>query len=256
MSHGAGVTAASVTGVDFEVVFVDRDGGERRMALSQCWSVRFEQVPPVREFASFPGQSHFPGLWWFSSSGGHVGFESWLGRDVVMSLDADPRVTAVASQPFWLSWPDGERLVRHAPDFFVRRSDGSAVVIDVRADDRIEDSDAAKFAATARACGQAGWQYRRIGALDPVLAANLRWLAGYRHPRFARSGFVEDLTGVFTRPRALADGALAVGDPLAVLPALFSLLWRRVLLADIESVLLTSRSVVRAADASTAEDER
>jgi hypothetical protein len=247
VSHGTGVAAEQGAGAGFEVAFVDRDGGERRMALSQCWTVRFEQVPPVRGFASFPGQSHFPGLWWFSSSGGHVGFESWLERDVVMSLDADPLVTAVASQPFWLSWPDGERLVRHAPDFFVRHRDGSAVVIDVRADDRIEDSDAAKFAATARACAQAGWQYRRIGALDPVLAANLRWLAGYRHPRFARSEFAEDLIGVFTRPRALGDGALAVGDPLAVLPALFNLLWRKVLLADIESVLLTSRSVVRAA---------
>ncbi len=256
MSDATVVTAESVADAGFEVAFVNRDGGERRMALSQCWSVRFEQVPPVREFASFPGQSHFPGSWWFSSSGGHVGFESWLERDVVMSLDADPRVTAVASQPFWLSWPDGERLVRHAPDFFVRRRDGSAVVIDVRADDRVEDSDAAKFAATARACMQAGWQYRRIGALDPVLAANLRWLAGYRYPRFARSEFAGDLIGVFTRPRALADGALAVGDPLAVLPALFSLLWRRVLLADIESALLTSRSVVRAADAAVADDER
>jgi hypothetical protein len=253
---GPDVIAESVADADFEVAFIGRDGGERRMALPQCWSVGFEQVPPVREFASFPGQSHFPGLWWFSATGGHVGFESWLERDVVMSLDADPLVTAVASQPFWLSWPDGERLVRHAPDFFVRRSDGSAVVIDVRADDRIEDSDAAKFAATARACAQAGWQYRRIGALDPVLAANLRWLAGYRHPRFARSEFAEDLIGVFTRSRALADGALAVGDPLAVLPVLFNQLWRRVLLADIESVLLTSRSVVRVADAGAVAGER
>jgi hypothetical protein len=256
VSYGVNAAAEAATGADFEVAFTGQDGCERQVALSQCWSERFEQVPPVREFGSFPGQSHFPGLWWFASSGGHVGFESWLERDVVMLLDADPRVTAVASQPFWLSWPDGERMVRHAPDFFVRRSDGNAVVIDVRADDRIEDSDAAKFAATARACAQAGWQYRRIGALDPVLAANLRWLAGYRHPRFARSGFGENLVEAFACPRALADGALAVGDPLAVLPALFSLLWRRVLLADIESVLLTSRSVVRAADAGAAENER
>lgn len=130
------------------------------------------------------------------------------------------------------------------------------MVLDVRADNRIEDCDAAKFAAAARACVQAGWQYRRIGALDPVLAANLRWPAGYRHPRFARSEFAGALIGAFTRPRALADGVLAVGDPLAVLPALFSLLWRRALLADVESVLLSSWSVVRAADAAVAGDER
>ena len=86
----------------------------------------------------------------------------------------------MVSQPFWLSWPDGERLVRHAPDFFAHRTDGTGLVIDVRADDRIEPGDAAKFAATTRACALAGWDYLRTGALDPVLAANLRWLSGYR----------------------------------------------------------------------------
>jgi len=244
VSHGSAGVASSSADLGFEVAFVDLDGAERREPLSQCWGVGFEQVLPVRGFASFPGQSHFPGLWWFSSAGVHVGFESWLERDVVMSLDADPEVAAVASQPFWLSWPDEGCLVRHAPDFFARRSDGSALVIDVRADDRIDDADAAKFEATARACALVGWDYRRIGALDPVLAANLRWLAGYRHPRYAMSAYGDDLVQAFARPLALMDGARAVGDPIAVLPALFNLLWRRVLLANVTPALLASRSVV------------
>jgi hypothetical protein len=54
------------------------------------------------------------------SAGDHVGFESWLERDLVMLLDADPTVAAVVSQPFWLSWPGGGRRIRHAPDFFAR----------------------------------------------------------------------------------------------------------------------------------------
>ena len=162
-----------------------------------------------------------------------------------MWLDADPDVAAVASQPFWLSWTDEEqRPVRHAPDFFARRSDGSGLVIDVRADDRIGSGDAAKFEATARACALAGWEYLRIGALDPVLAANLRWLSGYRHPRYVAVPLVRDLARVFARPRALMDGARTAGDPIAVLPALFSLLWRRALLTDLASAPLDSRSVV------------
>ena len=40
------------------------------------------------------------------------------------------------------------------------------------------------------------------------------------------------------------DGARAAGDPIAVLPALFGLLWRRRLLADLASALLDSRSLV------------
>jgi hypothetical protein len=242
--HGsAGAVVASV-GRGFEVAFVDADGDERQEPLTGCLGAEFERARPVRGFASFPGQSHFPGLWWFSSAGTHVGFESWLERDVVMWLDADPDVAAVASQPFWLSWPEGERLVRHAPDFFARRVDGTGLVIDVRADDQIEPGDAAKFAATARACTLAGWDYLRTGALDPVLAANLRWLSGYRHPRYAAVPLASDLPGIFERPRPLMDGARAAGDPIAVLPALFGLLWRRALLADLASEPLDSRSVV------------
>jgi len=48
-----------------------------------------------------------------------------------MMLDADPDVVAVSSQSFWLCWQDEDgRSVRHAPDYFVRRRDGTAVVLD------------------------------------------------------------------------------------------------------------------------------
>ena len=231
----------------FEVEFADVGGARRREPLTSCWEVEFEKVPPIREFPSRQGQRHFPGAWWFSSTGEHVGFESWLERDVVMMLDADPDVVAVASQPFWLAWPGGRRTIRHAPDFFARRSDGRAVVIDVRADDRIEPEDAVKFEVTAKACAAVGWEYQRIGALAPVLAANLRWLSGYRHPRYGFGGRVAEVLRAFNGPVALMEGTCAAGDPVAVLPVVFSLLWRRVLLADLSSVLLGPESVVRPA---------
>ena len=52
----------------------------------------------------------------------------------VMALDFDPDVVGIASQPFWLFWPHERRgrFWSHAPDYFVRRADGSAVVIDCR----------------------------------------------------------------------------------------------------------------------------
>ena len=101
-----------------------------------------------------------------------------------MLMDFDPDVRAVSSQPFWLRWRDGKgRSRRHAPDFFARRADGTGVVIDIRPDDRIPARDAETFAVTAQACEAAGWEYRRAGDLDPVLAANVRWLSRYRHRR-------------------------------------------------------------------------
>ena len=93
-------------------------------------------------------------------------------------------MSGIASQPLWSRWTgeDGRR-VSHAPDYFLRRGDGSAVVGDCRPVDRRPARDEAKFAATASACTRVGWEYEVLGAADPVVAANLRWMAGYRHPR-------------------------------------------------------------------------
>jgi hypothetical protein len=70
-----------------------------------------------------------------------------------------------------------------APDYFVRRTDDSVVVIDCRPVERRKPLDVAKFVATTWACAEMGWQYMLIGAADAVVTADLRWLGGYRHPR-------------------------------------------------------------------------
>jgi hypothetical protein len=94
-------------------------------------------------------------------------------------------------------WSAGGKVRRHAPDFFVRLADGTSVVVDVRVDDRIAPEDAEAFEATATACESAGWGYRRVGAIDPVLAAKVRWLAGIGIPgalrEECRAALLEDL---------------------------------------------------------------
>lgn len=146
--------------------------------------IAFEDALPAREFLSYRGQRHFPGLWWLATTGRHVGFESWLERDHVMTLDFDRAVAGVSSQPFTLSWGDRGRRVSHTPDYFARLADGSGVVVDVRPADRVGPQDAVKFEATAVACALVGnWSFRLVHELEPVLAANVRWLSGYRHPR-------------------------------------------------------------------------
>jgi hypothetical protein len=55
-----------------------------------------------------------------------------------MLLDFDRAVTGLSSQPFRLSWDAANGVRRgHVPDFFARLADGTGVVVDVRADDRI-----------------------------------------------------------------------------------------------------------------------
>ena len=182
--HAAALDLGSDAGLRFSVEYVRQDGTGRREALAACAGERFEEGLPVRSFCWAMRAAHFPGWWWSSTTSAHVGFESWLERDHVMLMDFDPGITGVASQPFWLHWQDEDgRSRRHAPDFFARRANGGAVVVDVRPDDRIPAEDAEVFRVTAEACRQAGWEFRRAGTIDPVVRANVRWLSRYRHRR-------------------------------------------------------------------------
>jgi len=87
----------------FVAEFVDSTGARRRGPLSQVWATPFERVTPVR---SFRRQVNFTGLYYAAMMNAHVPYESWLERDVAMTLDFDPQVVAFASQPFWLSWTE------------------------------------------------------------------------------------------------------------------------------------------------------
>lgn len=230
------------------VAFLDAGGVAQRGRLDVLWSEPFERALPVREFGSFQGQRSFQGAWWFATTGEYVGFESWVERDVVMLLDFDPEVVAVSAQPFWLSWLDeGGRTRRHAPDFFARLVDGSAVVIDVRPEDRIRDEDVEVFAFTERACAGVAWGYRRVGAGDPVLLANVRWLSGYRHRRcLAAVTASVVMQRLEDGPMTVNELARSVGDRTAVLPTLYHLMWRQLIGADLAAAPLSGRAMVHA----------
>lgn len=240
----AGLAATPLDGAGFDLRYLGPSGEVRSEALGSGWRTRFEAVSPVRRFPSYRGQRNFPGSWWSATLGELVGFESWVERDQLMLLDFDRSVVGFASQPFWLTWRDGGRERRHAPDFFARLVDGTGVVIDVRPDGRIDEDDALVFALTRDACDAVGWEYRREGALDPVLAANLRWLAGYRHPRCLNPKWSGRVLGRFAEPSPLLAGVREVGDPIAVLPTLFHLLWSGILSADLVAAPLSGTSTV------------
>ncbi|MFB6718319.1 MULTISPECIES: TnsA-like heteromeric transposase endonuclease subunit [unclassified Streptomyces] len=127
--HAYGDQALSAFDLDF------LDGGQCcRTALGAGWNVRFEDVPAVRGFCWNKGDRSFPGWYYAATTGGHVGYESWLERDRLLLLDFDPDVAGIASQPFWLHWCGGDAKRRHMPDYFVRLADGRARPVDIRAD--------------------------------------------------------------------------------------------------------------------------
>jgi hypothetical protein len=222
----------------FELAFVDGDDGrEIRQCLADCAGLRFEDVPPARRFPSYAGQRNYPGLYYAATMDRHVAFESWLERDQAMAMDFDPDIAGFAPQPFWLFWPGPGRVRSHVPDFFARTADGSGIVIDCRPADRVKPRDAEAFAATEQACEQAGWTFQLVTGHDGVWLDNVRWLAGYRHRRHHCEPAVSALTTVFRQPTPLAEGAYVAGDPVAVLPVLFHLLWLGLLSADLSQRL-------------------
>ena len=229
----------------FEVTYTEPDGREVRAGLDRLRRVDLGSCLPVRSFPSYKGQRSYPGWYWSATTGRLVGFESWVERGHLVALDFDPSVTAIVSQPFWLHWRTPAGKVRqHAPDFFARLAGGGGLVIDSQPADKAGDSDREAFAAAARACELLGWGYVVCGQMDPVVAANHRWIAGYRHPRCGDPVTEGRLLRTFGRGLPLMEGAEAAGDPLATLPVLFHLMWRRELTADL-SLVLSHRSVVR-----------
>ena len=57
------------------------------------------------------------------------------------------------------------------------------------------------------------------------------------------------LLGIFAEPVPLMAGAAAAGDPIAVLPALFHLMWRHELTADLAARMAAGTLVVAGAAA-------
>jgi hypothetical protein len=60
----------------FFLEFTEAGGTRRREPLAACVTARLEEARPVRSFSWVKGASHFPGSWWSSTTGDHVGFES------------------------------------------------------------------------------------------------------------------------------------------------------------------------------------
>lgn len=174
---------------------------------SDAASKPFELALPVRAFFAWPGKRNYEGSWWSSTVRAHVGFESLLEREFLMTADYDRNVVGIASQPFALLWPKGTKGARgHVPDYFLRLSDGSARVVDVRHPKRLASAER-QFEMTREVCVQVGWEYEVFTGLVEPLASNLRWLSGYRQDRFAPPpAAVPAIVEAFSPATSLAAG--------------------------------------------------
>lgn len=202
-----------------------------------------ENATPIRDFAAWQGKRNYEGLWWSSTTGGHLRFESLLEREYLLTADFDPDVVAIAAQPLAILWRREVLHHRsHVPDYFVRLSAGDGRVVDVRHRDRVAVSQQ-QFNLTRDLCGEIGWEYQVFMGAPPAAIGNLRWLAGYRHIRHAPSREVRDtVAGNFQQPLTLRAGIRRVRSCVTVeqdtlMSNIFHMLWCHELFVDLQRPL-------------------
>lgn len=234
-SVGSGVPAGDA------VVLLRLADGEVRRPLRELRAAEVVAGVPVRAARSVRGQRHFPGWYWFATTGRHVLYESRLELAWLLCADFDPAVVAVAAQPFALRCQVGERLRRHVPDFLWLRADGLAGVVNVKPADALADPEVVEALAwPGRLVEAHGWEYAVWSGDDPVYLANLRFLAGYRRPGLVSDALLEQVY-VAVRPGdqiAVVVGRFGdVAAPMGVKAAVLRLLWLRRLSADLRRPL-------------------
>ncbi len=242
-----------------EAEFAGADGTlVQRRWVEAAVAVRFEQLQPVAAFPVVPGRRWGPGWWWSATTGGHVPHGSQAMCMQLMLLDRDPQVVGLSARPVRLIWrdPDSRRTLTWVPQVFARYADGRALLADCPATAEPAAGRAARADAVLEAaCAAAGFTYRRLVPPDAVVAANVRWLAGYRHPRHRDAGGLEQaVLEAFAAPRPLMAGAAAAGEVLTALPVLYHALWSGRLSADL-SRPLGEHTLVSAGRPDPAEDD-
>ncbi|MGB4778159.1 TnsA-like heteromeric transposase endonuclease subunit [Microbacterium sp.] len=229
-----GTNALAAT-IDFS-----RHGSAEQIDPLEARSVAFEEAGPVREFVSWPGKRNFEGRLWLSSTSQHVPFESFWERAFLATLDRTGDAVTVSSQPMWIRWRSPKRS--HVPDYFVRRGDGSGLLVDVRPKELIGAEDAAKFELTRRLAAALGWSYLVFDALPGATQDNLRFLLRFRDPAWLEGVDVASLalTGSMTLGRlaAILDDVARSG-----LGAAYALVWSGAAKANLERPLSMSTIV-------------
>jgi hypothetical protein len=246
---GTEVSRADPDGTVARASFRDAAGKESTADLALVRAEQLAAGRPWRVFRWRQGQAHYSGWYWSATTGGHVVYESRLELARLLLADFDPRVTAIAAQPFLVTAPSGGRVRRHVPDFLLADRDGGVCVVNVKPADQLavpKIADALAWAGEVFAAR--GWRHEIWSGTDPVLLANVRFLAGYRYPGRVDAGLV---AAVMDR----GDATAGIGDLEGTWPGragevravVLHLVWRGVFRADLSVPLSAGTVLERAA---------
>jgi hypothetical protein len=227
--------------VDAVVSLRMADGGEASLPLRQVQGRQVIAAVPWRKARSARGQAHYPGYFWSATTGGHVIYESRLELARLLLADFDREVAAIAAQPFLLQARVAGTARRHVPDFLLLHVDGSVRVVNVKPAGKLAEPRIAEALAWPGLLFQAhGWEHEVWSGADPVLLANLRFLAGYRRPGLLPDDLLDEVLAM-VRPGdtigSVTGRVPGSARPGEVKAAVLRLLWQQRLAADLHSHL-------------------
>ena len=232
-----------VSGV--QVSFKDRSGRVCAGDLESVSAGQMAAARPWRVFRSHRGQAHYSGWYFAATCGAHVVYESRLELARLLLADFDPQVAAIAAQPFLVTAQVGGRTRRHVPDFLLLGRDGSVCVVNVKPLDQVARPKVAEVLGWAgQVFEQRGWRHEVWSGTDPVVLANIRFLAGYRLADRVERESVAAVARAVSGPVRVADLEGGDGRRRA---AVLHLVWSGVLTADLRVPLSGASVLERAA---------
>jgi hypothetical protein len=218
-----------------------RDGTVPQRPLRQVMASQVVRALPWRMTRSARGQAHYPGYYWSATTGGHVIYESRLELARLLLADFDPDVVAIAAQPFLLRAPVGGRIRRHVPDFLLLHADQTVQVVNVKpAAQLTEPAVAEALAWPCELFEGRGWGHEIWTGADPVLLANVRFLAGYRRPGMPPDAVAGAVLGEIRPDECLGmllDRLQHAWPPPLAKAAVLGLLWQRRVSTDLSRPL-------------------
>lgn len=243
------VSGAVMDPADEAVVQIrQRDESVQITQLSSLVLASFDAAIPWRRFRSYRDQRHYSGSYWSTTMESLVGYESRLELANLLSEDFDRATIWILSQPLLLEGRDGSRKRRHVPDYLVERTGGRACVIDVKPAALLADPKiAAPLQWSARLVESIGWDYVVLSEPEPIRAANIRFLAGYRRAFQFAPVEVEAVRFAVQEPmtigQAIRIAAVQLAEPEYARGIVLHLLWTGRLMTDL-SMPLASMTVV------------
>jgi len=216
-------------------MWLDEYARWKHAQLSRCASLAVWTFAPTREPHLHRERRTLCGWVAFGDPPVMTAYESAAERDVLLGLDFDRDVLAVAAQPFVLRLADDRE---HRPDYAALLTGGRVVILEVKddADARVAHEAEPATAQLRATLAELGWTYLTVTPAAVTRLRNLRWLRGCR-PQSDELAALADLILTAAAGQTTISALVALAHPAISRPVLGRLLWEQRLLCDLSSAL-------------------